>query len=120
MIKKHYLRSCAILLIAMLVAFASCSHKHQYPVVLTAIDSLCESRPDSAQALLKSIETDTANMAEDARMYYKLLTIRNADKLYLLHTNDSLILRLVDYYEKGGDAQLLPIAYYYAGRIYRD
>ena len=118
MIKKHYLRSCAILLIAMLVAFASCSHKHQYPVVLTTIDSLCESRPDSAQALLKSIETNTANMAEDARMYYKLLTIRCADKLQSFDPSDSLAVHIARYYEKEGDPNLLPMAYYYAGRTY--
>ena len=108
------------ILICMLGALVSCNSSHHYPSLLTTVDSLCEIRPDSAQALLQTLANDTATMREDARMYYKLLTIRTADKLYQPHTSDSLIRQIVNYYEHGGDPKLLPIAYYYAGSVYRD
>ena len=119
---KHMtMRTCAVcILICMLGALVSCNSSHHYPSQLTTVDSLCEVRPDSAQALLQTLAKDTATMREDARMYYKLLTIRAADKLYQPHTSDSLIRQLVNYYEHGGDPKLLPIAYYYAGSVYRD
>lgn len=115
------MRTCAVcILICMLGALVSCNSSHHYPSQLTTVDSLCEVSPDSAQALLQTLAKDTATMPEDARMYYKLLTIRAADKLYQPHTSDSLIRLLVNYYEHGGDPKLLPIAYYYAGSVYRD
>lgn len=57
---------------------------------------------------------------EDDRMYYQLLCIKAADKAYIPHTTDSLIRPVIDYYEQGGDPQLLPVAYYYGGRVNMD
>ena len=60
------------------------------------------------------------NATKASRNYYELLKIKNQDKAYIPQTSDSTITRLVEYYESKGDKKLLPMAYYYAGRIYMD
>ncbi len=88
--------------------------------VLSRIDSLADSRPDSALRQLGGMAAAMASAPEAERMYYGLLTVKARDKAYVRHTSDSVILSLVDYYEHDGDRRLLPVAYYYAGRVYRD
>lgn len=97
----------------------SCSH-HRYPEKLTVVDSLTDARPDSAIMLLKELQPEIAVMPEDTKMYYYLLTIKAEDKAYVAHHSDKKIIRIVNYYEHGGDKALLPMAYYYAGRTYAD
>ena len=78
----------------------------QFPLV-------CPARPLRLRAWLLSVRLVV-------RMYHRLLTIKAADKAYVRHTSDSLIKKVVAYYEDDGDKSLLPEAYYYAGRVYRD
>lgn len=106
-------------MLCLLLTLAACGHK-PLPHILLTVDSLASAAPDSAVALLKQPEVKSALTSQDAAMYYLLLTVKAADKAYLLHTTDSVILRVVDYYERKQDKQHLPEAYYYAGRVYRD
>lgn len=106
-------------MLCLLLTLAACGHK-PLPHILLTVDSLASAAPDSAVALLKQPEVKSALTSQDAAMYYQLLTVKAADKAYLLHTTDSVILRVVDYYERKQDKQHLPEAYYYAGRVYRD
>ena len=108
-----------ILLLGLLSLLCACGSRPYPPSLLTA-DSLASVRPDSALSLLKALERDTANMPLAHRMYYRLLCIKAADKAYLPHLSDSLIRPILHYYIKEGDPRLLPEAYYYAGRVYRD
>ncbi len=107
------------ILILVGILMTSCSH-HRYPEKLTVVDSLTDARPDSAIMLLKELQPEIAGMPEDTKMYYYLLTIKAEDKAYITHRSDKKILRIVNYYEHGGDKTLLPISYYYAGRTYAD
>ena len=81
---------------------------------------MADSRPDSALRLLAGMKRSMASASEAERNYYRLLLVKARDKAYIRHTSDSVILSLVDYYEHDGDKRLLPVAYYYAGRVYRD
>lgn len=101
------------------VLLVSCS-PDRYPASLLTADSLSSVRPDSALCLLARLAADTADAPLSHRMYYRLLCIKAADKAYLPHTSDSLIRPVLHYYIEGGDPRLLPEAYYYAGRVYRD
>lgn len=101
------------------VLLASCS-PGRYPASLLTADSLSSVRLDSALCLLTRLAADTADAPLSHRMYYRLLCIKAADKAYLPHTSDSLIRPVLHYYIEGGDPRLLPEAYYYAGRVYRD
>ncbi len=91
-----------------------------YPPSLQRADSLASACPEQALAYLDSLSSDTASFPLAHRMYYRLLCIKAADKAYILHISDSLIRPVLHYYIEDGDPRLLPEAYYYAGRVYRD
>ena len=113
----------ALLLLAavlQIVGLSSCGNQPQeYPAVLETADSLAYVNPDSAVALLQSVEAEMMASTPVVRHLYDLLTIKARDKAHLRLTSDSLILDILDYYEHGGDPNKLPEAYYYAGRVFR-
>ena len=86
---------------------------------LQQIDSLAESQPDSAVAMIKAINRDTL-LGNDNKYYFDLLEIRTNDKAYIAHTSDSAILSVINYFENHDFNNLLPVAYYYGGRVYSD
>ena len=86
---------------------------------LKQVDTIAESNADSAISLLSMINRDTlAN--ENLKHYYDLLKIRTNDKAYIAHTSDSAILSVINYFENHDFNNLLPVAYYYGGRVYSD
>ncbi len=91
---------------------------HRYPPTLLTADSLTEMNPDSAVALLRQLRPKMQRERKAIRMYHRLLTIKAADKAGQLQPVADSILPLVKYYEGRGDKNLLPTAYYYAGRTY--
>ncbi len=97
-----------------------CGGKHHYPAALLMADSLCDVNPKAAIDNLDRLAEQMTQAPEADRMYYRLLCIKAADKAYIPHTSDSLIRTVLDYYEHGGDPQLLPTAYYYGGRVSMD
>lgn len=111
-IKLYY--TCILLLI-----IYSCG-SNPYPQTMQIADSLANTNPDSALILLNKIKNSIRTEPEAIQIYFHLLTIKAKDKAYIVHTSDSLIKQVVEYYEKKKDKRHLPEAYYYAGRIYRD
>ena len=105
----------AIAVIAIAAISVCCSH-HTYPRELVAADSLCESNPDSAEALLHRMP-DSVLAAKPDRMYYDLLRIKASNNLYEPQ-KDSTIFRIVDFFERYGDKERLCQAYYYQGKYY--
>lgn len=87
----------------------------QYEPELIAIDSMADTSPDSAAVLLSKF--DTLNVSEGNRMYYYLLRAKVSDHLDQLDATTEEAEQLVTYFEDDGDEHLLPIAYYYGGRI---
>ena len=79
-----------------------------------------DAHPDSAFHLLSAYEDSINTLPEEAQMYYHLLTIQAKDKLYITHTDDSLINRIVQFYEEENRPERLMLAYYYQGSVYRD
>lgn len=89
---------------------------HSYPKELVAIDSICDSNPDSAVVLLKKMQkASTTNDAD--RMYYDLLRIKLSNNLYKPQ-KDSTIFRIVDFFDDMGDKDKLRESYYYLGKYY--
>lgn len=109
----------AILFFCLLLSVCACNRR-SYPHELLVADSLCYEMPDSAVVMLQRMETEMTDKDEATRMYYYLLTIKAKDKAYIFHTSDSLMLSVLQYYQKKKDTQHLPEAYYYAGRVYSD
>lgn len=114
---KHTLRIVALALAAL--CLCACGGR-RYPSVLDVADSLAEERPDSACRLLASLRADTAGWSVDARVRYTLVGLKASSYAYRTVRSDSLAAALVGYCEDGGDGELLPAAYYYAGKIYRE
>ncbi len=86
---------------------------------LQQIDSIAEVNADSAVALISAINRDTL-LGNDNKYYFDLLEIRSNDKAYIAHTSDSAILSVINYFENHDFNNLLPVAYYYGGRVYSD
>lgn len=86
---------------------------------LQQIDSIAEVNADSAIVMLNAINRDSL-WGNDNKFYFDLLNIRANDKAYIAHTSDSAILSVINYFENHDFNNLLPVAYYYGGRVYSD
>ena len=108
-----------ILLLLGLLLLQACKRPN-YPHTLQQAESVMNTRPDSALQLLQGMADSLAMLPEEAQMYYHLLTIQAKDKQYITHTSDSLINRIVSFYEDYGNKERLMMAYFYQGSVYRD
>ena len=108
-----------ILLLLGLLLLQACQ-RPDYPQTLRQAESVMNARPDSALQLLQGMADSLTMLPEEAQMYYHLLTIQAKDKQYITHTSDSLINRIVSFYEDYSDKERLMLAYYYQGSVYRD
>lgn len=82
---------------------------------LEEVERLTESDPHKAIEMLGGIDGDS--LADADRHYYDFLRVKAADKAYVEHSSDSLILGVIDYYRGSG---LEAEALYYGGRVYSD
>ena len=102
------------------LGFTACGRHTAYPPAMQQAEALMNTRPDSALTLLEAMADTFAMLPEETRMYHQLLTIQAKDKLYITHTSDSLINRIVAFYEAYGNSDRLMMAYFYQGSTYRD
>ena len=110
-----------LLFLSVLFAGLSCQRAEKsYPSAMQRAISLLSARPDSALYYLSQLDSQMADEPEETRMYHRLLTLAAEDKLYVPHTSDSLIRKIVRYYEGYGDSDKLMMAYYYQGSVWRD
>lgn len=109
-----------IYLLAGCVCLLSCTSEREYPSAMRQAVSCMDARPDSALALLETLSDSITHAPQETQMYYRLLTIKAKDKLYIPHTTDSVILPIVGYYQEKGDKERLFESYYYLGGTYRD
>lgn len=109
-----------IYLLAVCMSLLSCTSGKNYPAAMRQAISCMDAHPDSALALLNTLEDSMNSVSQETEMYYRLLTIKAKDKLYIPHATDSVILPIIDYYEAKGDKERLFEVYYYLGGTYRD
>ena len=107
-------------LLALWLMLIGCEEGRRYPQSLLTADSLSNVNPDSAILFLNGLEREMTNTPEAIRKYYQLLSIKARDKAYQPTVSTDSIESILAYYEDGGDKDLLPTAYYYAGRVYSD
>lgn len=103
------------ILMCCLLALSACRHS-PHPALARA-DSLAAGSPDSALAIIDSLNPVTLTAAD--RHLRDLLYIKARDKAYITHTSDSLILDVIDWYQSH-DSRRLPEALYYGARVYSD
>ena len=102
------------------ILLTGCTRHVSYPETILQAEICMDAYPDSALHLLSNYGDSVDALPDEAQMYYHLLTIQAKDKLYITHTDDSLINRIVRFYEKTDNPDRLMLAYYYQGSVYRD
>ena len=85
---------------------------------LAAVDSIVDSRYDSALTVLR--EMDTLQMRRSDRMYLELLRAKATNKASVPFTSDSVMRRVARYYDRHGSANQRLLAHYLLGCVYRD
>jgi len=108
------------LLLLWLIFCAGCARHQDYPEAIQRAESCMDEHPDSALQLLTAYADSISTQPEETRMYYHLLTHQAKDKLYMKPTSDSLINRIVAFYDETDDKDKQMLAYYYQGSVYRD
>ncbi|MBQ2045648.1 MAG: tetratricopeptide repeat protein [Muribaculaceae bacterium] len=109
-----------VIVILSILLLSACGNREQVQFEkLQLIDSIAEVNADSAVTMIKTINRDTLS-GDNNKYYYDLLKIRTNDKAYIAHTSDSAILSIINYFENNDFNNLLPVAYYYGGRVYSD
>jgi len=84
-------------LLLLVPILAACSHTPD--ARLMRAESLLEQHPDSALAIIRSIDHKKLNHKNS--MYASLLEVKAADKAYITATSDSAIKTLIQYYIDG-------------------
>lgn len=108
-----------LLLIGLVGWCAGCTRTADfYPHSMRMAVGLMEQHPDSALMLLQGMADSLEGLPEETQRYYQLLTLQAEDLQYIIHTDDSLIISLVRYYESQEDEYKKVQAYYLMGKIY--
>ncbi len=114
------MRRCIYIWLVSVILLTGCTRHVSYPETILQAETCMNAYPDSALHLLSNYGDSVEALPDEAQMYYHLLTIQAKDKLYITHTDDSLINRIVRFYEKTDNPDRLMLAYYYQGSVYRD
>lgn len=105
---------------SMLLFLTSCGREDGMMSRLEHLDEMIDSQPDSACGLIKELNEERGMMTAEALAYYDLLTVKADAQTESLHTTDSIINRVIEYYEQHNDRHKLVKAYYYAGCFHLD
>ena len=100
-----------------LLLVTGCKEQKDVTDTLNCAETIMESTPDSAYALLQTLDAGTMKR-RGTRARYALLYTQAQDKNYIDGTNDSLITVAVDYYRHHGDVRRRFLSLYYKGRIH--
>ena len=94
---RHYI---FLILIGLVGWSTSCTRTSEsYPYSMQMAVERMEHYPDSALMLLQNMKDSLEDLSKETRMYYQLLILQAEDLQYVIHTDDSLIASLVQYYE---------------------
>ena len=114
----HILSKIITLIISLL--FISCTGDVHYTPSMRKAEQIMDTVPDSARILLSRDSSIMKKENKPTRMYYDMLLTLAKDKCYIPHTSDSIMLKVVDYYQYHGTPRLKFMSYYLLGRIYTD
>ena len=101
--------------LASMLLFSSCASR-QTAATFNDVETYIQSRPDSALATLRAIDTTTLT-SRNLRAHYALLLATALDKNWIDTTDVNVVMPAVAYYDKHGTDDQRMRAYYYLGRI---
>ena len=106
-----------IIIPVILLSICSCkedaTHRH-----LDTIDSLCNTQYDSALIQIGRIDVNTLGRSD--RMYLELIRGKAMNKAGIAFTTDSVMKKVVSYYDRHGSSNQRMLAHYVLGCAYRD
>ncbi len=100
-----------------MLALAACVRNTAVKEQLLAVESIIEEYPDSALAVLKSMDSVSVHKIEETQALHALLLTQAFDKNYIDVKDDSLISIAVRYYEESDDIYHRMLAHFYHGRV---
>ena len=114
-----YLRIQYLFLPILAFILFSCTDQHADSII-TKAEQLLNTKPDSALAVLDDIRESKEDWPRSQQMRYELVYAQAQNKAFVNFTTDSIVLSLVDYYNRHGNANEQMMANYMAGCAYRD
>ena len=109
----------AAVTVLVLCAVLSCSDDTAVMEELDRAEAVMEEYPDSALALLDTLDRSCL-VTREARARHALLYSQALDKNYIDLSTDSIISPAVKYYKKHGSPDYRLMTQYYLGRIYQN
>lgn len=112
-----------IVIITVLFLLVSCGGNRFVDSKMASADSLMDVCQDSAQtalAMLDSLKAQKPDMSKAQQMHYDLIYAKAMNKSFVDFTTDSVMKRVVAYYDRHGSVNERMLAYYLLGCVYRD
>lgn len=100
------------------IAVLSGCRRHETDGRLARVAGIVSAQPEEALRMLGAVDRDSLREAD--RHYYDLLSVKAADKAYIMHVSDSTVLDVINYYASHGPDSLRAESLYYGGRVYSD
>ena len=107
-----------IAIIILTLCLVSCSHHSKHWETLISVESIMEERPDSALAVLQSIEIGDLSSKEEKGKRALLLSIA-LDKNEIRQTDFEILDPAIDYYKENGSSTEQMLTLFYQGQIHR-
>ena len=112
-----------IYLLLILLILASCAGNRKYDDLMQRADSIMNVNDDSAKVairMLDGVKSQLSEFTKKQRMRYELLRHKAMNKACITFTSDSVMKKVVDYYDNHGSANERMLANYVLGCVYRD
>ena len=112
-----------IYLLLILLILASCAGNRKYDDLMKRADSIMDVDDDSATVairMLDGIKSLLPEFSQSQKMRYELLRHKAMNKACITFTSDSVMKKVVDYYDNHGSANERMLANYVLGCVYRD
>ena len=112
-----------IFLLLIIMILASCAGNRKYDDLMQRADSIMDVDDDSATVairMLDGVKSQLPEFTKKQRMRYELLRHKAMNKACITFTSDSVMKKVVDYYDNHGSANERMLANYVLGCVYRD
>ena len=112
-----------IFLLLIIMLLASCAGNRKYDDLMQRADSIMNVNDDSAKVairMLDGIKPQLPEFSQSQKMRYELLRHKAMNKACITFTSDSVMKKVVDYYDNHGSANERMLANYVLGCVYRD
>ena len=112
-----------IFLLFIIMLLASCAGNRKYDDLMLRADSIMDVDDDSATVairMLDGVKSQLPEFSQSQKMRYELLRHKAMNKACITFTSDSVMKKVVDYYDNHGSANERMLANYVLGCVYRD